>query len=134
VRLMSWSRLFLNFRMHELSIATAVLNTAVKHAGERQVSVVSVRAGRLRQVVPDSLRFYFEIVARDTVCERAELRLEEIEARLHCLDCGHDWEALIPAFRCPRCEGAQVTIVAGEELEVDYIEVEEQEAACIAPR
>ena len=67
--------------MHELSVATAVLNTAVKHAADRPVSVVSMRVGRLRQVVPDSLRFYFEIVARDTVCEDAELELVEIEAR-----------------------------------------------------
>jgi hydrogenase nickel incorporation protein HypA/HybF len=120
--------------MHELSIASAVLNTAVKHAGERRVSVVNVRVGRLRQVVPDSLRFYFEIVARDTVCERAELELIEIEARLHCQRCGHDWEAIFPAFRCPQCAAAEVTIVAGEELEVDYIEVEEQEPACTAQR
>ena len=40
-----------------------------------------MRVGRLRQVVPDSLRFYFEIVARDTVCEDARLELDEIEAR-----------------------------------------------------
>jgi hydrogenase nickel incorporation protein HypA/HybF len=120
--------------MHELSIATAVLNTAIKHAEGREVSVVSLRVGRLRQVVADSLRFYFEIVARDTVCEKAELQLAEIEVRLQCLECGLGWEAIIPAFRCPGCETAEVMIVAGEELEVDYIEVEEGEPACIAPR
>jgi hydrogenase nickel incorporation protein HypA/HybF len=120
--------------MHELSIATAVLNTALKHAGDRPVELVSLRVGGLRQVVPDSLRFYWEIVARGTACEGAELKLTEIGVRLRCLECAHDWEATIPAFRCPRCTSAQVTIVAGEELEVDYIEVEEKEPACIAPR
>ena len=60
--------------MHELSVASAVLNAAVKHAQERPVSVVSLRVGRLRQVVPDSLRFYFEIVARDTVCDFTGVR------------------------------------------------------------
>ncbi len=120
--------------MHELSVASAVLNTATKHAADRPVSVVSVRCGRLRQVVPDSLRFYFGIVARDTVCEHARLDLTEIEVRLHCGSCGREWEPMVPAFRCPDCTSADVAVLAGEELEVDYIEVEEQEGACIGPR
>ena len=120
--------------MHELSISTAVLNTALKHAGDRRVTRVSLRVGRLRQVVPESLSFYWGIVARDTDCEGAELELMEIDARLACRDCGRTWSPEIPAFRCPDCGSAEVEITAGEELEVDYIEVEEQEAACTAPR
>jgi hydrogenase nickel incorporation protein HypA/HybF len=120
--------------MHELSVASAVLNTALKHADGRRVSVVSLRVGRLRQVVPESLRFYFEIVARDTSCQDAGLELVEIDAQLRCGPCGRTWSPQIPAFRCPDCGSAEVTIEAGEELEVDYIEVEEQEAACTAPR
>ena len=53
--------------MHELSLSSAIVNTVVKHAAGRQVSLVSLRVGRLRQVVPDTLEFYFELVARDTV-------------------------------------------------------------------
>ena len=120
--------------MHELSVASAVLNTATKHAGDRPVTVVSLRVGRLRQVVPGSLLFYFEIVARDTVCEGARLELTEIDVRLSCSACGRGWEPLIPAFRCPDCASAEVSVIAGEELEVDYIEVEQEEEACIGPR
>jgi hydrogenase nickel incorporation protein HypA/HybF len=123
--------------MHELSVATAVLNTAIKHAGDRRVSVVSLRVGRLRQVVPDSLSFYFEIVARDTACEGADLQVREIETELQCRVCAHAWSPEIPAFRCPHCGDADVAVRAGEELEVDYIEVEDaedKEKACTAPR
>jgi hydrogenase nickel incorporation protein HypA/HybF len=120
--------------MHELSIATAVVNTAVKHAGGRPVSVVSMRVGRLRQVVPDSLQFYFEIVARDTVCQGSRLELIEIELQLRCSDCGREWSPEYPMFRCPNCDSAAVSIDAGEQLEVDYIEVEEEEAQCIGPK
>jgi hydrogenase nickel incorporation protein HypA/HybF len=118
--------------VHELSIATAVLNTALKHGGDRPVAVVSVRAGRLRQVVPSSLQFYFEIVARDTPCDQARLELTEVSPRLRCSECEHEWEPAIPAFRCPRCESGEVTVMAGDELEVEYIEIEEP--ACIGPR
>ncbi len=133
--------------MHELSVATAVLNTALKHADQRPVSVVSLRVGRLRQVVPDSLSFYFEIVARDTPCEHAKLELTEIELRLGCSECQHGWSPEIPAFRCPECGSADVEVLSGEELEVDYIEVEDKvednilednvedkETACTGPR
>ncbi len=119
--------------MHELSVARAVLNTAIRHADGREVIVVSLRVGRLRQVVPDSLRFYFEIVARDSACEHARLELEELEVRLRCGACAREWDMLDPAFRCPRCASADVSVLSGEELEVAYIEVEEEDGACIAP-
>ena len=89
----------------------------------------------MRQVVPESLRFYFEIVARDTACEGAALELErDRRPAVAAAECERQWSPQIPAFRCPDCGSADVEVMAGEELEVDYIEVEEQETACIAPR
>jgi hydrogenase nickel incorporation protein HypA/HybF len=116
--------------MHELSLSGAVLNTVVKHAGGRPVSVVNLRVGRLRQVVPDTLEFYFELVARGTVCEGARLEQEIVEASLRCNPCRREWEIEIPAFRCPTCGGSDVVVASGEEFEVESIEVEE--ATCIA--
>jgi hydrogenase nickel incorporation protein HypA/HybF len=118
--------------VHELSLSGAVLNTVVKHAGDRRVSLVSLRVGRLRQVVPDTLEFYFEFVARGTLCEGARLELEVVEASLRCEECELEWEIEIPAFRCPTCGGAEVAVATGNEFEVESIEVEE--AACIAQK
>jgi hydrogenase nickel incorporation protein HypA/HybF len=120
--------------VHELSIAGAVHDTAMRHADGRRVTSVVVRTGAMRQVVPRSLQFYFEIVARDTLCEGAALTLTEVATELRCRACETRWSPQIPAFRCPGCAGADVEITAGDELEVEYIEVELQEAACIAPR
>ncbi|PZS07655.1 MAG: hydrogenase maturation nickel metallochaperone HypA [Solirubrobacterales bacterium] len=118
--------------MHELSLSSAIVNTVVKHAAGRRVSAVELRVGRLRQVVPDTLEFYFEFVARDSVCEGARLELEVVDARLRCRPCGVEWEIEIPAFRCPTCGGSDVEIASGNEFEVESIEVEEAE--CIAPK
>ena len=118
--------------MHELSLSSAIVNTAAKHADGRRVRLVSLRVGRLRQVIPDTLEFYFEFVARGTVCEGARLEQEVIDARLRCNPCGTEWEIEIPAFRCPTCEGSEVVIATGNEFEVESIEVEEAE--CIAQR
>jgi hydrogenase nickel incorporation protein HypA/HybF len=118
--------------VHELSLSSAIVNTVVKHAAERSVTVVNLRVGRLRQVVPATLEFYFEFVARGTVCEGARLEQEVIDARLHCNACALEWEIEIPAFRCPSCGGSDVAIASGDEFEVESIEVEE--VACIAQR
>jgi hydrogenase nickel incorporation protein HypA/HybF len=118
--------------VHELSLSSAIVNTVAKHAGGRRVAVVNLRVGKLRQVIPDTLEFYFEFVARDSVCEGARLEQELIDARLRCRPCAREWAIEIPAFRCPTCGGSEVEIAAGNEFEVESIEIEE--AACIAPR
>ena len=48
--------------MHELSLSSAIVDTVERHADGRRVTAVNMRIGALRQVVPDSLAFYFEIV------------------------------------------------------------------------
>jgi hydrogenase nickel incorporation protein HypA/HybF len=125
--------------VHELSLSSAIVNTVAKHAGGQKVVVVSLRVGRLRQVVPDTLEFYFEFVARGTVCEGARLEQELVEALLRCNQCGHEWAIEIPAFRCPACEDSDVKVAAGNEFEVESIEVEgppsvAREAECIGQR
>ena len=118
--------------MHELSVSSAVVGTVVRHAAGRRVTGVHLRLGRLRQVVPDSLEFFFELVSRDTVCEGATLTHEVVPARLRCVPCAVEWEIDVPAFRCEACGGAEVEVLSGEELEVESIEVEEERAACTA--
>jgi hydrogenase nickel incorporation protein HypA/HybF len=119
--------------MHELSLSGAIVNTVVKHAEGRPVSLVSLRVGALRQVVPDTLEFYFEFVSKGTVCEGARLEQELIPALLRCASCEREWAIDMPIFMCPSCgTGGQVEVASGEEFEVESIEVEETE--CIAQR
>jgi hydrogenase nickel incorporation protein HypA/HybF len=134
--------------VHELSISSAIVNTAERHAAGRKVTAVEVRVGSLRQVVPESLGFYFEIVARDTVCADARLELESVAALLRCPDCGREWDPAppplathesltapglppVPAFRCSDCVSPG-EVIAGDELEVSSIEVEGSTAAAAA--
>lgn len=126
--------------MHELSVASAIVDTVLKHAQGRRVSVVSLRLGKLRQVVPDSLSFYFEIVGRDTACAGARLDVDYVDALMECVGCRHRWDPnpepehgevfpaglMLPQFRCPRCEAAGAQVLEGDDLEVEFIEVEEE--------
>ena len=114
--------------MHELSLSSAIVDTVLRHAEGRRVNSVEMRIGRLRQVVPDSLSFYFEIVSRDTACEGARLVCNEVEARVKCNDCSASpWTLDQPIFRCPSCGGSDVEVLSGTEFLVESIDVEEKE-------
>ena len=93
--------------MHELALARGVLDAALAHADGRRVTRVDVTVGALRQVVPDSLAFHFEILARGTPCEGARLAQSVMPARMGCA-CGEEWELSEPSFRCPRCGEGRV--------------------------
>jgi hydrogenase nickel incorporation protein HypA/HybF len=118
--------------VHELSLSGAIVKTVEKHAEGRRVTVVSLRVGSLRQVVPDTLAFSFQIVARGTLCEGARLEQELVNASLRCNACAHEWIIDVPAFRCPACGTSDVAVASGDELLVESIEVEEAE--CIEQR
>jgi hydrogenase nickel incorporation protein HypA/HybF len=110
--------------MHELSIADAVVTIASRHAAGRKVTRVELRVGHLRQVVPDALRFAFELVAQGTEVEGAELVMEEVPAMVRCRECGA--ETVLEAFpaHCAACGTLDVDVAGGDELLVDSLELE----------
>jgi hydrogenase nickel incorporation protein HypA/HybF len=114
--------------MHELSLANAVVDTVMRHARESRVEQINLKVGRLRQVVPESLEFYFGIVSRGTQCEGAILVQDVVLARLKCESCGYGWEPDLPVFRCPRCNEGETLVLSGDEFEVDTILLQEVEA------
>lgn len=65
--------------MHELSIADALLDIVQKRAsgeGINRVYEINLRIGEFSGVFPDSLRFAFEVLSRDTITEGAHLNIE----------------------------------------------------------
>ena len=115
--------------MHELSIAEAIVAIADRHARGRQVTRVEVAIGHLRQVVPSALEFAFELVARGTALDGAELVLEEVPAAGRCRTCGTESRLAGFPLICPPCGSADVEVIAGEELRVESLDVEEEEVA-----
>jgi|HubBroStandDraft_6_1064221.scaffolds.fasta_scaffold121542_3 hydrogenase nickel incorporation protein HypA/HybF len=112
--------------MHELSIAEAIADVATRHAQGRRVVGVAVRVGYLRQVVPDSLDFAFELVVQGTELEGAELAITHIPAAGRCRECGTGSAMESFPLCCGRCGGLDMEVLAGEELLVDSLELEEE--------
>lgn len=112
--------------MHELSIAMRVVETLTEDlAGESgSVTVVRLRVGALSGVVPDALRFAWDVACRETRMEGSSLDIDEVAARIWCDSC--EREQTVPgAFRmlCPICGEPGSRVVAGRELEILSVEM-----------
>lgn len=112
--------------MHELSIAQAIVDVAARHAGSSRVTRVWVHVGHLRQVVPAALEFSFALCAHGTAVEGAALELEEVPVRVACRSCAAESAPRGFPLACGACGGLGVDVVAGEELQVDGLELEPQ--------
>ncbi|MGA2551950.1 MAG: hydrogenase maturation nickel metallochaperone HypA [Burkholderiaceae bacterium] len=112
--------------MHELGITRNVvaicLEQALLHGEQTRVTRVTLEVGRLCAVMPDALRFCFEICAKDTRVDGAELEIVEIPGWARCRCCGHEMPLLQPFGRC-RCGNADLELLAGEELKIRTMEV-----------
>jgi len=111
--------------VHELSIASALADIALRHADGRRVTAVEVSVGRLRQVVPSALEFAFELVAKDTPLEGARLELRDVPAAGRCRGCGAESRLDGFPFACTACGELDIEVTAGDELTVDAIEVDD---------
>ena len=92
--------------MHELAIAGSVVRIVCEHAGGRRVARVELKVGRLRQVVPSSLAFAFELVATGTEAEGAELVIEDVPVTGRCRGCATE-SVLAERRKTARTYGAQ---------------------------
>lgn len=112
-------------RLHELSIAESIIRIAGDQAEGRRVTKVGVKVGHLRQVVPSALDFSFGLVAEGTPVEGAELALEEVPVIGECRECGEQSKLDSFPLQCAACGRFDLEILCGEELLVEYLELEE---------
>ena len=107
--------------MHELSLATAIVDTCVERAAGNRVLRIRVEVGQLAAVLPDSLRVCFELCAQGTTAEGATLEILETPGRAECLTCGAAAILSSPEGRCA-C-GGRLRITSGEELRIRDMEI-----------
>jgi hydrogenase nickel incorporation protein HypA/HybF len=116
--------------MHELSICGSIADIAARHAGGRAVKVINVRVGQLRQIVPDTLVYCWELVSAETPLAGSRISIESVPARIRCRACEHVTEVgAVPVFACGGCGGFDAEVVSGEEFLITSLELEENEGA-----
>lgn len=114
--------------MHELSVAHAIVTTVVEALPTRdtRVSEVRVRIGALSGVVPEALQFAYEVAADGTALADTVLVIERVPVTLHCSACVRDTTLDgITGFTCSHCGQPTADIIAGKELDVAQIVIDE---------
>ncbi len=113
--------------MHELSVTQSVLQIALAHAeraGARRILRIDLVVGALSGIISESVQFYFDFVAQDTIAEGATLAFRHVPARFRCQACGASYEPEGSDWVCPLCWDLHSEGAGGRECLVESFEVE----------
>ncbi len=106
--------------MQIVDIATSSIPVDLENV---RVERVNLKVGKLSAIVPENLRFCFQIAAQDTLLCNADLIIEEIPIVVKCSNCKIESIIDEPVFKCKKCESGSIDIVSGRELDISSIEI-----------
>jgi hydrogenase nickel incorporation protein HypA/HybF len=115
--------------MHELSIATSMIEMAAEEAARRggaRVYAIHLKLGDLSGVVKEALLFSYEVACQGTPLEGSRLVIEEVPVVVYCPMCRAEREIIsVQQFCCATCHAPTSQVLRGKELEVTALEIEE---------
>jgi hydrogenase nickel incorporation protein HypA/HybF len=110
--------------VHELSLCGAIAEIAQRRSEGRSIQVIHLRVGELRQVVPETLAFCWEMVTAQTDLEGSALAIDRIPATVRCHECEHTGPlGQVISLACPACAGIDVEVLAGEEFDITAMDL-----------
>ncbi len=117
--------------MHELAIAQSIAEAVAERAAAyhaARVKGVRLRVGEASGIVTNSLAFCFEMVASlDPRLSGAQLVIELVPHRARCHRCGEEFSVANFVMLCPACGAWETEVVAGTELQLLEMEIEDQQ-------
>jgi len=108
--------------MHELGLAMEVVDSVAERAGGARVKRVVLEVGALTAVLPDSLRFCFDLTTEGTSIEGATLDIRRTPGRARCRACEAELVLERPFGQCA-CGGSDLDWLAGDELRIIEVEL-----------
>src|SRR5688572_2235882 len=108
--------------MHELAITQEVVAMVSERVAGARVTRVVLEIGRLSAVMPDAVRFCFDLCAEGTPLEGAALEVIETPGRARCRGCGGTVMLARPFGACG-CGGTDLEWLSGDELKIKEVEV-----------
>ena len=108
--------------MHEMAITQDIVEILRERAAGRRVRRVVIEIGKLSSVLPDAVRFCFDLAAEGTPAEGATLEILEPPGRAVCRSCSGEVLLERPFGRCS-CGSSDLDWISGEELRIREMEV-----------
>lgn len=116
--------------MHEMGIALSVMESLEKEAARFPngwIQKVGLRVGELAGVDAGALSFCLEAATRGTEWEAVTFEIEWCPRRHRCKRCQRTFQVTEKGVSCPNCGNGQTEFAGGDELELAYLEVEDNE-------
>ena len=108
--------------MHELGITQEVVAIACERAGGAPIKRIVLEIGKLSLVLPDAVRFCFELCSEDTLAAGAALEIVETPGLGRCRRCQNEVPMETPITACS-CGSMELDWLRGEELKVKELEI-----------
>ncbi|MDR1712819.1 MAG: hydrogenase maturation nickel metallochaperone HypA [Coriobacteriales bacterium] len=105
----------------------SVLDTveaSARDAGAERVTVIKLVIGEMSEVVEEAMEFAFEALSPQTLSAGAALEMRIVRPRSRCAACGQEFEHDRYHRACPHCGSLACELIAGRELYIDAIEIE----------
>ena len=112
--------------MHELSITQSILSTVLEQAEVNHadtITKVNITLGELSGIVDECVKFYFELLSKDTIAAGASLFFDRPPTKLRCRKCSNTFSPDNHSWVCPSCGDPSIEIVSGRECYISSIEV-----------
>jgi hydrogenase nickel incorporation protein HypA/HybF len=114
--------------MHEYPLTEQIIKMAEEHArkqGDSKVKRINLVVGDDSGCVADCISLYFDLIAKDSLCEEAILSIKRVKPMLRCQVCGKLFEREPFLFDCPadNCRGEGRPTEIGREFYVESIEI-----------
>lgn len=111
--------------MHEMGTVLKIRDTVERLAANYHVSeigYVKIELGDLSDALPRYLLDLWPLGTKDSICEGAELLIEEVKSKACCLKCKKEYivmdnlEGDLPV--CPECGHTHYSIVSGDKITI----------------
>ena len=118
--------------MHELAVCQALMEQVESIALEEQadhVTAIHLGIGPLSGVEPRLLEQAFSIARAGSIAADAELVIASMPIQVSCSQCGRQSEALPNRLVCGHCGDWRTSLVSGDELQLQHVELVRQAMA-----
>lgn len=115
--------------MHELTIARNILEIVCQATPEEhyaRAEFVKVKLGKFSNVLPEALRFSFEVIKENYGLKNINLIIKEEPLHLRCIECGALFDSQDAVFSCMVCKGSSLEVLDGDLLKVSEIGLREE--------
>lgn len=113
--------------MHELSIVSSVISMVSENCINNNITKVEkivLKIGEFSCVDNSSLRFAFESLSKDSICEGAILDIDKVNGMAYCKKCNREFHVEFSKMECPICNNPSMDITNGYEMLLYRIEGE----------